>query len=105
MLSRITTLANNGELLHQRYGYNTRSCGLESYALIKIDDVLIEWEDEIVCAQSWMVEEIDTDVPIFSLEIPDQYPYGDKKLIEFIERAYDIIEADRIVNKVMGENQ
>ena len=38
-------------ILQQEYGYNTRAVGVEdSFALIPIDDVLIEWADEIVCA-------------------------------------------------------
>ena len=100
-LLRSPTMAN---VLHQKYGYNTRSCGLESYALIQIDDILIAWADEIVCAESWMVDDIKTDKPIFSLNIPDQYPYGDKKLIEFIERGYDLIKSNEEIEKVFKEN-
>ena len=33
------------------WGYNTRSCGVRSDALIQVNSVLIMWSDEIVCME------------------------------------------------------
>ena len=74
-LLRSPTCAN---ILHKEYGYNTWACGLDSYyALIPIDDVLVEWADEIVCMDKYQESEIlrlyKTNTPIVCLGIDDDY--------------------------------
>jgi predicted protein tyrosine phosphatase len=80
-------------LSQEPYNYNTRAAGISTeYALVQIDDVLLHWADEIVCAEPWMVEELDVkDKPIFSLNLPDAYPYRDPELIQLIRTSYEQI--------------
>lgn len=77
------------------YNYNTRACGVSSeYALIVADLALVEWADEIVCADHDHVPRIkellkdenisDPDKPVHCLELPDDYRTRDPKLIEII---------------------
>jgi len=78
--------------------YNTRAAGLsEEYALIVVDDVLLEWADEIVCMeQSQKYKLMDmTDKPIICLEIPDEYAYRNISLMEIIPQRYLDIEKEK----------
>lgn len=93
-LLRSPTMAN---VLHSEYGYNTRSAGInDSYALIPVTNILVYWADEIVCAESWMEEEIKTrfedyinsETVFISLDIPDNFSWGDAQLKELILKRY-----------------
>jgi len=92
-------------LLNQKYGYNTRACGLEpEYALIPCSQALVYWADEIVVmdtTQALQVEEIlaslpdDTRkkgmaTPIKVLKIQDSHAYMDDKLQEIILEKYHV---------------
>ena len=89
------------------YNYNTRAAGTETdYALIPLDDALIEWADEIVCVNpnntntlKWWAEQNDVDLTgklIVTLDIPDQYRRRDPKLVAIIEKQYQAhIHAER----------
>ena len=91
-LLRSPTTANT---LHKLYGYNTRAAGLsKEYALIPVDEVLLEWCDEVVV----MEEEhkllllsafaMGNPPPIQVLDIEDAYAWGDEQLIEMITQNY-----------------
>lgn len=73
------------------YNYNTRAAGIEeSYALIPVDEVLLEWADEVVCmdrSQEQRLNEI-TNKPVKCLDIPDEYPRMHQELIKAIKEAY-----------------
>jgi len=74
------------------YDYNTRAAGLEaSYALIPVDDVLLEWADEIVCMDELQQEAIQkrTQKPVVNLKISDNFEYRDKGLVHIIRMHYD----------------
>ena len=75
------------------YNYNTRAVGIDGeFALIHIDDVLVQWADEIVCAgynQFIYVTEKWPDKTTINLNIPDSYDYRDNELMEMIKRKYD----------------
>jgi len=70
------------------HGYNTRAVGIHDYALIQIDDVLIEWADKIVCAnkdiQDYLITAYNLDYTI-NLDIPDRYEFRDPNLVEIVE--------------------
>ena len=78
------------------YNYNTRSCGTYGEALIPITRLLIEWADEIVCAEQehadyikkkfgeWKVTE-----SIKVLRIPDTFEYREPILVSMIRYRYD----------------
>lgn len=74
-------------LSNEPYNYNTRACGLDiGHALIPIDDVLIEWADEIVCMDEYQEHKLRqmTTKPVVNLKIGDNFEYRDKDLIEMI---------------------
>lgn len=76
------------------YNYNTRAVGVDkSHALIPIDQVLLEWADEIICMDSDHEKEIRhlTDKPIVVLGIPDEFGYMDGALVDQIKINYDSI--------------
>lgn len=77
------------------YNFNTRAAGLnKEYALVPVDEVLIEWADEIVVMEKWMAEEIEAiEKPIIVLDVPDKFPYRDPELVALIKQRYD--EADK----------
>ncbi len=76
------------------FNFNTRAVGLtEEYAIVKLDEGLMLWADEIVVMEPWMREEImrrypDDTTPIIVLEIPDRFAYRDSELMEMIKTRY-----------------
>jgi predicted protein tyrosine phosphatase len=76
------------------YSFNTRSAGLsEEYALIYADDILLEWANAIVCMEKnqakVLLSRLETlgltHKPVYCLEVPDQFPYRDPKLVELLD--------------------
>lgn len=83
-------------VLANEFDCNTRAAGLsKEYALVPVDDVLLEWADEIVCMEQEQSELICTalgdDVlkkSVISLDIPDSFRYRDPELVRLIREAY-----------------
>ncbi len=81
-------------LSNDPYNFNTRSCGTsDEYALNVIDDVLVNWADEIVCADIDHYRYVDKHYysaikVIINLRIPDIYGYRDPELVELIKERY-----------------
>jgi predicted protein tyrosine phosphatase len=79
------------------YDYNCRAAGTESdYALIKLDDVLLTWADEIVCADTEhystvmnRLQELGLQKRVLNLQLPDVYEYRNPKLVRIIQKKYD----------------
>ena len=92
------------KLLHNKYGYNTRECGLDpEFALVPCTQALVFWADEIVVQddfQKMQVQEIiDTvyrdDQPKYHpeikvLNIEDSFAYMDDELIKLIMENYHV---------------
>jgi len=79
-------------LSQEPYNYNTRSAGLtQEFALIPVDEVLLEWAEEIVCMNDKQKIELQrmTGKPVLALNIPDQFEYRNPELIEIIKKNYD----------------
>ena len=84
-------------LSQEPYNYNTRAAGLtEEFALVPVDKVLLHWASEIVCMSGEQADEVQDllddmqeEKPIISLNIPDMYGYRDPELVELIRTAYD----------------
>lgn len=84
-LLRSPTLAN---VLHEKFGYNTRAVGIaDEYALIPVDEVLVEWADEIVFVNQDVyrafVHKYDThnvEADMITLDIPDKYGWNAPEL-------------------------
>ena len=78
-------------LSQEPFNFNTRSAGLNSdYALIQVDDVLLEWADEIVCMEKEQEEILlqTTMKPVICLDLEDDFEYRNPKLIELVKQAY-----------------
>lgn len=72
------------------YDFNTRAAGLsDEYAMIPVDDVLLEWADEIVCVDfNQQIELLKrTSKPVHCFNIPDRFGFRDPELIELIKEA------------------
>lgn len=83
-------------LSNEPYNYNTRSAGSRpEYALNLVDEVLIEWADEIVFMQTSHLErvrnqfDLPSDKKYIVLNIPDDFCYRDPTLINLIKESYD----------------
>jgi predicted protein tyrosine phosphatase len=87
-LLRSPTAAN---VLHREYGYNTRACGVHDYALIMLDEVLLQWADEIVVVDKYLVDHIPERFKkiVTALQIPDSYGYMDENLQAIIKEQYE----------------
>ena len=82
------------------YNFNTRSAGVEHYALVPVNEQLIEWADEIICMTDhhrWMLREI-TNKEVHCLNIADDYAYRDERLIKLIKERYDALELTNVDN-------
>ena len=106
-------------LSQEPYNYNTRAVGVSTeYALIPIDEVLVDWADEIVVMEPWQAEDVRHQFPngvkgkeIICLNVPDKYPRMDEELVAFIKKAYGDAaifrrahKMDAVDDSVTGEN-
>lgn len=83
-------------LSQEPYNFNTRAAGLEiNFAIVPVDDVLLEWADEIVCMdvhqQIRLKEMIKTPKPVYNLSIGDCFEYRDPRLMEKIKQRYEAV--------------
>lgn len=68
-------------------GYNTRSAGVHSYALLEIDEVLMNWADIVICAEKEHEKILKSYYPnatYYTLDLPDKYAYRDPELVDLI---------------------
>lgn len=85
------------------FNFNTRAVGCESYALIPLDEVLIQWSTDIVfmskdhfnIVTSKFNNKIFTGKNLITWSIPDSYNYMEESLVKVI-----IAEAKRTWNIV-----
>lgn len=81
-------------LSNEPYNYNTRAAGLDTgHALIPVDEVLLEWADEIVCMNEDQQKTLQekTKKPVINLRISDNFEYRDKGLVKIIKMHYEAI--------------
>lgn len=81
-------------LANEPWKFNTRAVGLDAgHALIPIDDVLLEWADEIVCMDEYQEKVLKqkTNKPVHNLRIGDNFGYGDEDLIALARKRCDEI--------------
>ena len=78
-------------LSQEPFNYNTRSAGVEYYALIPVTKVLLNWADEIVCMTKQQKRQLEamTDKVILCLNVSDSYAYRDSKLEALIYSRYE----------------
>ena len=76
-------------LASEPFNFNTRAAGLTpEFALIPVDEVLLEWADEVVCMERWMVDKLETEKPIICLDIEDSYEYRNPDLMRLVKERY-----------------
>jgi predicted protein tyrosine phosphatase len=70
------------------YNCNVRAAGIYTeYALVPVDEVLLSWADEVVCAEydhanmvREMLEKYSIAVPVTVLEVPDRFSFRQPEL-------------------------
>lgn len=75
------------------WNHNTRAAGTEDYALVKVDEALMLWAQEIVCMtkdhERQLLERFpDVSTPRKVLEVPDNFAYRDTVLMGIIAERY-----------------
>ena len=92
------------------YNYNTRAVGCSiEYALIPVDEVLLEWADEIVCMEEEHMDSIYIKFPLYEgpitvLDIPDRFEYRDEELMSLIKERYDeSLEDDELIEELNND--
>lgn len=68
-------------------GYNTRAVGVHDYALVPVDEVLIEWADHILCMEHEHMQTLFQKFPnltktVVVLDVPDRYAFRDPELVQ-----------------------
>lgn len=83
-------------LSNEPYNCNTRAVGaVVEYALVPVDEALLAWADEIICAEEEHANELrflikDWDLitgPIHVLNVPDEHAYRTPELVAAIKAA------------------
>ncbi len=84
-------------LSQEPFNYNTRAAGIsDEYALIKVDDVLLTWADEVICMDIDQQTELEErlinlgfdNTDVICLDISDSYAYRDPLLMKIIKESY-----------------
>ncbi len=75
------------------WNYNTRAAGLDVYALIPVDQVLVTWADEIVVMEKDQKVELEAsfdvgDTPVTVLGVDDIYEYRQPELVGRIKEVF-----------------
>lgn len=82
------------------WNFNTRACGYnDEYALVILDDVLLEWCDEIVCMdfrQELIVKDLlrnanDPTKPVHILDVPDNYSFRQPELVDILVEKFKVL--------------
>jgi predicted protein tyrosine phosphatase len=87
-------------LSQEPFNFNTRAAGIvNNFALIPVDQVLLEWADEIVCMDSYQTDVIKKNLleykirqkPVHNLNVPDSFEYRNPDLLKIIkEKCYEL---------------
>lgn len=83
-------------LSQEPFNFNTRAAGCQDYALVRVDDVLIHWAEQIVVMEREHQHKLEFDFPslgcyenkIVVLGVKDNYPYRDPDLMKLIAERY-----------------
>ncbi len=89
-------------LLNQKYGYNTRACGLEpEYALIPATQALVFWSDEIVVQNELQKAQVEHLIDSLSARAADQCRKKEIKVLG-IDDSYEYMDDE--LQKLVLEN-
>lgn len=78
-------------VLQEEFGHNTRAAGVsKEYALIEMDEVLLNWADEIVAVEQSIADKVPEAFldKLKVLNVPDRYGYMDPELQKIIYNQY-----------------
>lgn len=78
-------------VLQREFGHNTRAAGVsKEYALIEVDNVLLNWADEIVAVESSVAAQVPEPFKskVTTLDVPDMYGYMNPELQQIILDQY-----------------
>lgn len=78
-------------LSNEPFNFNTRAVGIDlGHALIPLDDVLLEWADEVIVMDEYQQKVLQerTKKPVVNLRIGDNFEYRDKGLVTIIRMRY-----------------
>lgn len=92
-------------LSQEPWNYNTRAVGLTpEFALIPLDQVLLEWADEVVCmtedqadAVRDMYTQLELTALVTCLNVPDNFGYRDPELMRLISERYLLAHEKRVM--------
>lgn len=96
------------------FNCNTRAAGVADYALIRVDEVLLSWCDEIVCMDGEQANQIDRiggktlgfgNKPCIILGIEDRYAYRNADLIDMIKHGYKEAQGRIAIDKAKAAAQ
>lgn len=80
-------------LSQEPFNYNTRAAGVNGeYALFPLDEVHLNWADEVVCMEKWQgeaIRKLGYDGTLFVLGVPDRYEYRSPELMALIKKNYE----------------
>lgn len=84
-------------LSQEPFNFNTRAAGMdEEFALISVDDYIVNWAEEIVFAEQdhydEFVERFGAPTVYKILDIPDKYEYRNPELVKLIKDAYEYLD-------------
>lgn len=84
------------------FHYNTRAAGVDTeFALIPVDEVLLEWADEIVCMEDLHLRQLKNlgcTKTIIVLDLEDCYNYRDPELMKLIAKRYKELTSGKSKN-------
>ena len=79
-------------LSNEPFNFNTRAAGVsKSFALIPVDEVLLEWADVVVCVHMDVFQELqdqfelDETKTFVCLDTPDEFEFKHPKLVEILK--------------------
>ena len=85
-------------LANEPFNFNTRAAGVHDYALVPVDPVLVYWADEIICMSQEHEDVLRARFKdylkgqkVITLNIPDNFPYGDPELVQIIKEKYKAV--------------
>jgi predicted protein tyrosine phosphatase len=75
---------------------NVRNAGIHDYALVPLDEVLVDWADIIICSDAEKVSYLDehyaeyltSDKLIYCFDLDDIYAYRDPELVKLVGEKY-----------------
>ena len=94
-------------LSNEPYRCNTRAVGLGDYALIRVTPQLLQWADEIVCADEEQFDALTrmTNKPVHCLHIPDEYDFRSPELVSAIDAALKLLPIRGAIHEELSHPQ